>query len=396
MSKLPFLQAIFLCFFILSVIGRTFAQEKVPAESLRQQYLQANDLIASFQFDDAQKLLSECYIQDPDNVDYLSKIAYCNFQMGRYPDAKMFYRKVLNLDSLNTNALSSLGTIYEREQNYRNAEVCYLRLLEIDTTNSYYYKRNGYTALRLGKTMEGISFFLKGHAVNEADIEIIDQLSQLYLSFEEFGYVDEMLRKGLDLDPQNIKLLQNKSRLHQKRQEHEMVVESIEKTMAQGDTSDYYQMMLGVAYLQIDSVDLAIKNLEHIVDRGKDSEYTHHYLGLAYMVKDSIDRCIEHFQLAIEKGISPKMSDFHADMATVLEKENKLPLALDHYRSAVEFGDNPEHLFHLARLSDKYYKDKSIALKHYRAYLRTGDGKYRTYVEDRIEQLKELIHFRGQ
>jgi len=396
MSKLPFLRTLTFFVFFLTVIGRTFGQEEVPEEELHQQYLQANDLIASFQFDEAQKLLSECYIQDQDNVDYLSKIAYCNFQMGRYPDAKMFYRKVLALDSLNTNALSSLGTIYEREQNFRNAEVCYLRLLEIDTTNSYYYKRNGYTALRLGKTMEGISFFLKGHEVNEADIEIIDQLSQLYLSFEEFGYVDDMLKKGLDLDPQNIKLLQNKSRLHQKRKEHDLVVESIEKTLAQGDTSDYYQMMLGVAYLQIDSIDLAIKNLEHIVDRGKDSEYTHHYLGLAYMVKDSTERCIEHFGLAIEKGISPKMSDFHADLASVLEKENQLVSALGHYKSAVEFGDNPEHLFHLARLSDKYYKDKSIALKHYRAYLRTGDGKYRTYVEDRIEQLKELIHFRGQ
>lgn len=396
MSKLPFFPAsgLFLILFLFAI--PSFAQEEVPEDELHQQYLQANDLIASFQFDEAQKILSECYIHDPENVDYLSKIAYCNFQMGRYPDAKIFYRQVLKLDSVNTNALSSLGTIYERELNYREAEVCYLRLLEIDTTNSYYYKRNGYTALRLGKAMEGISFFLKGHEINEADIEIIDQLSQLYLSFEEFGYVDDMLSKGLALDPNNIKLLQNKSRLHQKRKEHDLVVESIEKTMMQGDTSDYYQMMLGVAYLQIDSVDLAIKNLEHIVERKKDSEYTDHYLGLAYMTKDSISKSIEHFQLAIEKGTSPKMPDFHADLATVFERENRLSEALNHYKSAVAFGDNPEHLFHLARMSDKYYKDKSIALKHYRAYLRTGDSKYREYVDGRIDQLKEIIHFRGQ
>jgi tetratricopeptide (TPR) repeat protein len=381
-----------LFFFAIGLTGQSPEVEN----NLRQQYLQANDLIASFQFEQAQKILSECYVRDPKNIDYLSKIAYCNFQMGRYPDAKMFYRQVLVEDSVNTNALSTLGTIYEREQNYRNAETCYLKLLEIDTTNSYYYKRNGYTAMRLGKTIEGIEFFLLGHQVNEADIEIINQLCQIYLSFEELGFVEQMLGKGLALDPQNIKLLQNKSRLHQKKKEHALVVESIEKTMIQGDTSDYYQMMLGVAYLQIDSIDLAILNLEHIVQREKASEYTHHYLGLAYRVKEDIPKSIEHLEKAIELGTSPKMPDFHADLASIHESHNEISSAIKNYKAAVDYGNVPEHLFHLARLSDKYYKDKSIALKHYRNYLKTGDDKFKKYTEDRIDQLKEIIHFRGK
>lgn len=396
MSRLPTVKFTFALIFTVFTIIEISAQEIEPAEDIMEQYLIANDLIASFQFDEAQKILSECYIRDSRNVEYLSKIAYCNFQMGRYPDAKMFYRQVLVVDSVNINALSSLGTIFERELNYREAETCYLKLLEIDTTNSYYYKLNGYTAIRLGKTLEGVAFFLKGHEVNESDIEIIDQLCQIYLSFDQLDYVEQMLDKGLALDPQNIKLLQNKSRLHQKRQEHSLVVESIEKTMAQGDTSDYYQMMLGVAYLQMDSIDLAILNLENIVDRGKDSEYTHHYLGLAYRFKEDIPKSIEHLEKAIEKGISPKMPDFHADLASVYEKENDTAKALAHYKAAVDYGDNPEHLFHLGRLSDIYYKDKSLALKHYRSYLATGDGKYRKYVEERIDQLKEIIHFQGK
>lgn len=394
MQVLPVRIILFCLLITLSPI--LIAQEEKGAVDLKQQYLQANELIASFQFDEAQKILSECYIQDPKNTTYLSKIAYCNFQMGRYPDAKMFYRQVLAEDSVNTNALSSLGTIYERELNYREAETCYLKLLEIDTTNSYYYKRNGYTAMRLGKTVAGIDFFLKGHQVNESDIEIIDQLCQIYLSFDELDYVEQMLHKGLSLDPNNIKLWHNKSRLHQKRKEHEGVVESIEKTMSQGDTTNYYQMMLGVAYLQIDSIDLAILNLEAIVARDKASEYTHHYLGLAYRVKEDIPKSIEHLETAIGLGISKKMPDFHADLASVHEYENNLNRAIRHYKSAVEYGDTPEHIFHLARLSDKYYKDKSPALKHYRNYLKTGDQKYRQYVTDRIDQLKEIIHFQGR
>ena len=115
-------------------------------------------------------------------------------------------------------------------------------------------------ALRLGDALEGITNFLKAHSLNESDIEVIDQLCNIYLGLEELDYTEQMLEKGLRLDGKNINLLYNKVRLSQKRQDHPTIVEAIEQAMALGDTSNYYQMMLGVAYLKIDSVDQAIKN----------------------------------------------------------------------------------------------------------------------------------------
>ncbi|MCB0634569.1 MAG: tetratricopeptide repeat protein [Lewinella sp.] len=356
-------------------------------------YQAALDLMANFQFDKAQTLLSECYIREPENKDFLLKIAYCNQQSGRYPDALIFYNKVLALDSLNTNALSSIGSIYERTSNYRQAAQYYHQLIQIDTSNAYYYKRNAYVALRLNKVLQGVIYFLRAHELNEADIETIDQLSNLYLTLNDLESAELMIRRGRNIDPNNVGLLYNQARLEQKRKNHEQVVEAIQKAMTQGDTSDYYQMMLGVAYIYLDSVDQAIEHLEAIVDRGKDSEYTHHYLGLAYRAKDENEKSIAHFEKAIELGISEKMADFQADLASVLVEQNDFRSAIEHYREALKYEPSAEHVFHLARACDQYYKDKKIALKYYEQYLNSKDQKFRTYTEQRIKQLKEFIHF---
>ena len=360
-----------------------------------QKFQEAVDWMNAFQFKKAQDLLSQCYIEYPDDVQYLSKLAYCYFQSGRYKDAKMFYNEVLKNDSINTHAISSLGSIYEREANYREAKKYYEYLIAIDSTNAYYFKRNGYMALRLGDTLGGIASFLKAHEISEHDIEVIDQLVTIYLALGELDFAESLLKKGLHLDAKNIKLLQNKARLNQKRKNHEAVIKAIETAMEQGDTSNYYQMMIGVAYLHVDSIDKAIFHLESIVMREKDTEHTHHYLGLAYREKGDLDKSIFHLEKAIEMGISPKIDIYHADLAAVLESEYQYKQAAHHFEKAHEYTQKPEYLFHLARNFDLYYKDKSIALKYYKKYLTSNDEKYQDYTRQRIEQLKEIVHFQN-
>lgn len=379
-------------FLFLSTVNG-LAQSSDHASDLRAKYQQALELINVYQFDKAQTLLSSCYIEEPENTDFLLKIAYCNQQSGRYPDALIFYNKVLAVDSLNTAALSSIGAIYERTGNFRKAADYYRELIQIDSSNAYYYKRNGYIALKLNRPLQSVIYYLRAHSLNEADIETIDQLADLYLALNDLGSADLMVKRGRSIDPNNLALLYNQARLEQKRKNHELVAESIRKAMAQGDTSDYYQMMLGVAYIYLDSMDAAIQNLEAIVARGADSEYTHHYLGLAYRAKDEHPKSIEHFEQAIKLGVSEKMADFQADLASVLVEENDYRSAIDHYREALKYEPNAEHVFHLARACDQYYKDKKVALKYYEQYLNTQNQKFREYSEQRIKQLKEFIHF---
>lgn len=369
------------------------------ADSLREEtyqlYLEALDYISAYQFDSALETLAECYIREPENMDYLSRIAYCHTQLGRFRDAKMYYSKILKLDSLNAIAMSSLGSLYEKELNYVKAREYYGRLIEIDTSNSYYFKRNGYLALRVDKPLEALHHFSRAYRLNDKDLEVIDMMCSIYLALGAFEPIEGLLREGLSLDSKNIKLLQTKARLMQKLKDHEAVVEAIEKTMVQGDTSDYYQMMVGVAYLKIDSVDKAFEHLSAIVKRGEDSEHTHHYLGLAYIEKEELDSSVVHLEKAAKMGISEKMGIYHADLANVKQMQYQYKDAIRHYEEAFSYSNKAEHLFHIARNSDLYYKDKRIANKYYKRYLATGNEKFKQYTLDRMKQLREIIHFQG-
>ncbi len=323
-------------------------------------------------------------------------MAYCHFQLGRYPDAKLFYNAVLKQDSSDTQSISSLGAIYERESNYREALRYYIYWASIDTTNSFAFKRCGYSAIRSGLGTESILFFLRAHELNPSDVETIDQLSSLYIQSEQLEYAEIILQKGLNIDPNNIRLLQNKARLFNKQRDYPTVIQTIEKTMMLGDTSEYYQMMIGVAYLQLDSLDKAITNLEHIVTREEDTEHTHQYLGLAYRKKGDVEKSIRHFETAIEKGISEKVPSYYGDLGAIYEEKGDYRKAVTHYQKAYEYEPQAEYLFFQARNNDLAYKDKRIALKQYEQYLATRDTKFKEYAEQRIQQLKEIIHFQSK
>lgn len=374
------------------------AQTSVP-DSTQQQvqhwYTQAQRHLEGYRFDQALQLLTRCYHEDPEDIGVLGKIAYCHQQMGRFRDAKMYHGEVLKRDSTNTNALNSLAIIAGQERNYRQAEQHYDRLLSLDTTNAYYYKRAAFTALRVGNTPKGIGLFLRAHELNEADMEVIDQLSTIYIALKQLDFAERLLQKGLNRAPNNISLLQNKAQLHQKRNEHQEVVIAIEKAMTQGDTTDYYQMMLGVAYLKIDSLEQGIWHLEQIVGRKKDTDKTHHYLGLAYFYKKDYERGEEHLRQAIELGISPNMGNYYEDLANLNLKQKDRPEAIRNYRRALEYKTDPQTLYLLANQTDVYYRDKSIALNYYQQYLASSDSTYRQDAADRVRYLREVVHQQG-
>ncbi len=234
---------------------------------------------------------------------------------------------------------------------------------------------------------------MRAHRLNESDVEVIHQLSDLYLSLGSLEAAEKMVRKGLSLDGSNVKLLYDKARLYSKQKDYPTVIEAVEKAMAQGDTTDYYQMMVGIAYIKVDSLDRGIEHLQALVKRKQDNEHTHHYLGLAYLGKGETEEGKKHLEKAIELGVTPKMGRFQADLASVLEDGKDYAGAIEHYRKAWEYGGRPKHLFFLARNCDLYYKDKSIALRYYRQYLDTDHMKFREYSRQRIAALKEIIHF---
>jgi len=381
---------LFLSIFLCSLQAR--AQEKIMVD-LDRAYEEGMQAIVANQFQKAIDAFYECYREQSEDQDLIEKLAYCYYRQGNYPEGKLYYYKLLQLDSTNISAISHLASIFEKELNYKEAGKFYENLLQIDSSNSYYFRQHAFLLKRQGLILKAIVKFNKAHALNAYDLTVIDELAQLYLKLEALPYAMDFAQKGMALDSNNIRILYTTAKINSELKKDQEVIRLINRAMAQGDSTIYYQKMLSISYLQVDSIDAAIFHLNRIIDKKQDSEHTHHYLALAYQKQEETEKSIVHFKKAIDKAVSKRTSRYHGDLAAVYEMEEDHKKAIKHYQAAYNYSGKAKYLFFLARNQDLYYRDKNIAIRNYQKYLKTADKQHRIYAENRIKQLKEIVHF---
>ena len=379
-------------FILLFFIPEAKAQETITFD-IDEQYKKAVEFMSANQYEKALDYIYECHRSDANNLDYTNKLGYCFYRLGNYKEAKYNFEAALKIDSLNIHALSNLASIYEREANYLKARNFYDRLISMDSTNSYYFKQNAAIAHKTGDLLNAILFYTKAHQLNENDQSTVIQLTEIYLSMDAVEYADVYAKKGMDLDSTNIQMLYTTARVKNEMKQHSETASLIEKAMLQGDSTIYYERLLSVAYLHLDSLASALFHLNRIIDQKKDTEHTHHYLALAYDQLGDFEKSKAHYELAIEKGVSKKVPRYHTDLAILYETNKEYKKAYDHYLAANRYSDDPKLFFHIAQNADRYFKDKNIALRYYQKYIKTKDSTFKEYTEQRISQLKEDIHF---
>ncbi len=384
-----------LYFFLLILfvtVQSGFGQEKIQLD-LAEEYRKGVAFMQANQYEKAVDHIFECQRANPDDLDYALKLAYCYTKLGNYKDAKYSYQSVLQKDSLNINALTNLGGVYEKEYNYRAAQEYYLRLLEIDSTNSYFYKQNGFIAVKNNQVLAAIGYFSEAHRYNPKDLVAISELSKLYLRVEAIAIADEIIERGYQQDSTNLKILYAKADIKRVQKKYPEIITTIERAMVQGDTLLYYQKMLASAYLQTKAYDESLFHLTQIISKRQASEYTHYHMAVALEAQGKLEESIKHYDLAIELGISENIPVYYKNLAKLYVDTKALRAAITAYKEAYEYSGKPEHLFQIARNSDLYYKDKKIALRYYKKYLATKHAAYRSYAKERVAQLKEIIHF---
>ena len=370
------------------------AQDSVPSyfPSIESEYQKGLDALSSYQYEKASAYFYECVRHDPTNVLYLSKLAWAYLQAGNLAEAKIYYREILKKDTLHLQAISNLGYLFEKEQNYAKAQEYYEQLIEIDSTNSYYYRLNAFCALHTERMLPALAYFHKAHRLNPKDLVVIQELAKLYLNVDALDYAEKIIHKGLEISPEYVPLITTAARIANLKKNYPGVIQLLEKAQALGDSTPYYQTMLAYAYLETDSLYDATFQLERLVERRKDTEHTHHYLSIAYDLLGQSSKSVHHLEKALQKAISQKVPIYYQELGKHYERKKQYKKALDYYTEAYAHSQKPVYLYFIARNTDLYFKDKSMALRWYKKYIASGHKKYREYTTYRIKELKEIIH----
>ena len=302
MKNFLILSCCIICFFHL----RIFSQNDVQS---------VDGLMQKGQYEQALILLEKFNIGDSTQLEILQKQAFCNFKLGRFAQAKKLYYFALQRNSESSEILLQIATIGEKEYNYLDAFKSYQKLNKLDSTNTFYWKELARISVRLEHSKEAIAYLKRAVSLDDIDIESIASLANLYLNIPQDDLAEPLIEKGFKLDSSSIKIRYLRSRLFYRESNFKGVLKDILYVMSLGDSTAYYQRLLGTAYYQMDSIPQSIAVFRRLISVGEDTENVRAGLAFALLKstennQDILFEANRNFSQAIDLGTSDRISDY--------------------------------------------------------------------------------------
>jgi tetratricopeptide (TPR) repeat protein len=360
MKNLLFISLVFVCFISFKI----FAQNEISS---------VNELMQKGQYAQALSILEKLNIGDSTQVDILQKQAFCNFKLGRLGQAKKLYYSALLKNSESPEILLQIATICEKENNYLEAFKSYQKLNQLDSTNTFYYKELARISSRMERSKEAISYLKKAISLDGNDIESIASLANLYLNIPQDDLAKPLINKGFELDSSSIKIRYLRSRLFYRGSDFKGVRKDILFVMSLGDSTAYYQRLLGTAYYYLDSIPQSIAVFRRLLKVGEDTENVR--AGLAFSLlkstennQDILFEANQNFNQAIDLGTSDRISDYDIGIADIYDKNGEFDYAIKRLQKIIYY--RPKAIFRIAEIYEKKKNDKEMALIFYQEYIR--------------------------
>jgi tetratricopeptide (TPR) repeat protein len=345
--------------------------------------------MSDFQFARALELLDRA--EDSLDVGILQRRGLCYSKLGNYSDAIMAYEAIRIADSLNREALYQLGQLYAHSEQYDQAKLCYQKLIDLDSTNSFYYKQYASVSVRANDLVSGIAGYLQTVRLNPRDLEAYGHLADILIEAEQFHFVDSMLTTVLSIkESKPLRLLLARANLGEDK--YQAVIDNIEFLLVDGDTTATYARLLGISYFQLDEYQKVIPCMEFLIRAGVKADWMYYYLGVSYQQTKNTVKGIEFLNMAIDESISDNIGTYYTQLAMAYEEVKDFKNAIRHYKAAYETSKADILLYHLARNYDVYYKDKTPAQIYYKRYLESDDTikMAKRYSQHRLDVLTDV------
>ncbi len=346
------------------------------------------------EYQKAYRVSMESYKKDSTDYKALKIAAKSAFALGDYAHAKKYFHELEQKDSTDVDIYIFLGNIYNQQKYLPRAIKYYTIVNKMSPENGLYFRKNAQLYDQYKQREKAFELYAQAYRINPNDGHAILGLANIFFETGQYQQADSLLQIGLENDSTDIRMKYLYSRSKYRQKQYASVVETLEGIRGMVDLDSYYFKLLGYAYLQLDSLDLAIGRLKMGLDRDKNDEKAHFYLANAYEKKGMAIDAMKEYNQTLEAAISPDIFTYYKRAARLAKMEKKYKTAIEYYRDALRYKEVPEIYYHLATCCDQYYKDKTIAINYYKRYLRLSkrDSDMRRYATGRMRYLKEIIH----
>lgn len=324
----------------------------------------------------------------------LSSLAYTSQMAGKLADAEGYYLRIYQKDSTSISLLYNLGNLNLRRGNNGKALVYFRKILQKDSTNFNVYKQLATISYNTGDLKADSGYLQKANQINPIDPDVASDLVTIFINQKNYPKADTIVSKALVADTANLLLLHQKAIVNYRLEKFQQTITICQPLILGGAASNDVINMLGISYFMVKRYKECISAFEIMEANKTASETSYYYTAMSYKALHDQDKAIIYLNKAIKEAISSNVNSYYSEIGDSYEKIHKLNQAVNAYQKSLLYDSKPMITYYvLANLYDSELKNKAIAAKYYRKYIKANPPqKQNTYLTYAKSRLRELSH----
>jgi len=331
----------------------------------------------------------------------------CYQKNNKSDKAILLFEEVLIANNQNSLLKYHLAKLYKSKKDFKKAKLLFKSLIETDNTNPNYYYYLGSTYLNLKEKDSAKIQFLSAIKNDSTHFKSLYNLAKQYRKVDKYRKLRKQfknklpkfnndtsyfyLNKGLQFYPKSNALLRLAAKYYLIDENYPKVIENLVK-MERLNGDEKHD--LAISYYFEKDYEKAKDYLYDLIETRKATSKTFFYLALIYKAEKDYEKAELYMQTSIDAE-QPQLTEFYFEFGLIYQEAKNYTKAIANFKKALEDSQfNYKAQYQLALTCDSFYKDKTIALKHYEYYLKKftyKDGQTTAFVKQRVEELKTMI-----
>ena len=318
------------------------------------------------------------------------KLAKSFLQSNQRENAIKIYQEILSQNQNNLLLKYRLANLYYQNKNYKKSEALFLELVQKDTNNASFYYKLASVYTNLKDYNNAISNYKKVVVLDTTNYKSYYHLAKTYRKLKEIDSTKLYLKKGLIYNQYDEKLNQLQVKVAIKAKDYPTVITSVKRLDSIKKATPFYKNLLGIAYYHNKEYHKAKKVFEKLFSARNVQDDTFYYLGLSYKALEKPKLAKKCFMLSIYSK-RPSVDKEYYQIAMLYKAQNKPKKAIEFLKKSLkEKKYNPEVLYELGMLTEKFYKDKTIALKYYQEYISNFESLHPKRTQFILQQINKI------
>lgn len=321
----------------------------------------------------------------------------CYQALGNTEKAITLYKEVLKENPKNLLLKYQLAKLYLNSRRVTASEQLFNELIVEDASNPNYYYQLGVVYNKQKK--DASKPFLKAYHLDTTDVKTIYGLAKFFKQVKVPDSSAIFTNKGLRLVPNNLNFLQLKVQQEYLKKEYDTTLVYLKKMEKLKFSTPFTLKLFGKSYFRLGDYENALTYFRKGRNKNRlDSDFLYQ-IGLCQYKLKEFKRAQMSFLMAIYAE-KVDLSEYYFQLSQTFLALKDSQKAIKSLEDGLKNSSSNENLmYHLAIVSDSYYKDEKLVLKRYEKYIDRHENKNKertTFATERIKEIKKALFIKGK